>query len=492
MDDNKPTGGWVPAARSVTGRGASWPPASGSGPDPGFEADENLFTPRVSPNTGNGASAFEARGPGADREDRPSGASSDQRTPFSLPDMPFQPGMPPQSLPGPLRPTLHHPASIQAAALRTGPVSGSPPFGPGSPRSGSPRSGSESGSGSSQSGSGSSQFGSGSSRSGSGSGSPRSGSASPWSRSGASPSAPSISARVRSLRRLTRPSNWHGPARRGGGPVRDVRLLLARYRRPLAIGLALAGLWITIRSAAPPPPATIPMLTAAHDLPAGHTLTNDDLRTGAWPADRVPLGRLSLAAGRVLASPIRAGEPVTDARVLGPGLLTGQPAGMVAVPIRLGDAAAGLIVRPGDRVDVLASSAASTLGSAWSTDPDPTIPDSAESGSGGAGSGEAIGGRSTSSAQADSGPDRVATAALVLAAPGPAADDGWSGSTGTGLGASGLGASGLGGLTGGASAGGAGVTTAGLLVLAVASSEAGDLVAAQSGQYLAIAVRPRP
>ncbi len=57
----------------------------------------------------------------------------------------------------------------------------------------------------------------------------------------------------------------------------------------------------------------------------------------------------------MLASPLRRGEPVTDARVVGPGLWSLVPAGQVAVPVRLADLAVADLLRPGDRVDVLAS-----------------------------------------------------------------------------------------------------------------------------------------
>jgi Flp pilus assembly protein CpaB len=59
--------------------------------------------------------------------------------------------------------------------------------------------------------------------------------------------------------------------------------------------------------------------------------------------------------GEVLTSPLRRGEPVTDARLAGNGTLTGLPAGMVAVPLRLSDPGVVAWLRPGDRVDVLAA-----------------------------------------------------------------------------------------------------------------------------------------
>jgi hypothetical protein len=334
--------------------------------------------------------------------------------------------------------------------------------------------------------------------------------------------------------RFAHPSNWHPPARLGSGPVRTLRLLLARHRRLLGACLALAGLGITIRAAAPPPPATVPVLVAARDLPAGQMLTGEDLRTGTWPADQAPSGRLTAATGRQLASPIRTGELVTDARVVGPGLLAGQAPGTVAMPIRLGDPAAGTLVRAGDRVDVLTSSSSPwSSSSAWSspatsssepdladgTDPDSAHPDSANSDSPhpgavnpdsanpdsvnpdspdrGGGDSRSAGGHSTNSSASDGGraaergaAERVVAGALVLAVPGSASDhdDGGPGSSGTGLG--GLG--GMGGVGGGNLPGTAsGEGSAGLLVLAVSSAEAARLAALQASRYLGIAVLPQ-
>jgi Flp pilus assembly protein CpaB len=57
----------------------------------------------------------------------------------------------------------------------------------------------------------------------------------------------------------------------------------------------------------------------------------------------------------VLAAPVRAGEAVTDVRVVGPRLWSRVPAGQVAAPVRLADLAVATLLRAGDRVDVLAA-----------------------------------------------------------------------------------------------------------------------------------------
>jgi Flp pilus assembly protein CpaB len=264
-----------------------------------------------------------------------------------------------------------------------------------------------------------------------------------------------------------------GAPRLGSGLRRSLRLRVGRHRRSLGVVLVLVLTWVTIRSAVPDRPAQVSVLVAAHDLAAGRALSEADVRAASWPADGAPAGRLLSAGGRVLASPIRAGEPLTDARVLGPGLLTGLPTGTVAVPLRLSDPAAGRIVQAGDRVDVLTAPGSSVTAS-------PT------------GSPAGVVAPST---------QRLATDALVLAAAGGAGSVADQAASQTGaLGELG-GVGGIGGLAGpGATGGGYGSSTgasgaeetSGLLVLAVTSAEADRLAAAQPEAYLGIAVLGRP
>jgi Flp pilus assembly protein CpaB len=87
-------------------------------------------------------------------------------------------------------------------------------------------------------------------------------------------------------------------------------------------------------------------------------LSAADLRRVALPVGAVPAGALRAGAGvvgRLLAAPVRRGEPLTDVRLLGPSLLRALPTpGLVAVPVRVADgSAAAALVKPGDLVDVL-------------------------------------------------------------------------------------------------------------------------------------------
>jgi Flp pilus assembly protein CpaB len=130
-------------------------------------------------------------------------------------------------------------------------------------------------------------------------------------------------------------------------------------RRVAAFLLGLAALALALRPEPPPPaPAVaVPVVVSAAGLPAGRTLGSADLTTARLAPETAPDGVVAdpgLLVGRVLAGAVRAGEPLTDVRLVGPGLATELPAGEVAAPVRLADLAVAALVRTGDRVDVLA------------------------------------------------------------------------------------------------------------------------------------------
>lgn len=143
--------------------------------------------------------------------------------------------------------------------------------------------------------------------------------------------------------------------------VLALRTALWRARPLLVLAAVLAGAALAARPFLPTPPGA-PVVVAARDVPEGHELTADDVRTAR------------------LVGPLPAGAPATREEVLGartavalprglplaPELLTTErfgtdpPDGTVTVPVRLADAAVATLLRPGDRVDLVA--------------PDPDVP----------------------------------------------------------------------------------------------------------------------
>lgn len=129
------------------------------------------------------------------------------------------------------------------------------------------------------------------------------------------------------------------------------------HRRLLAAGLAAAAVALAIH-AAEAEPETVPMVVAARELPGGSLLQRSDLVTiDVLPAS-VPAGAVAsidAAVGRLLAGPARRGEPVTDARLVGPCLVQGWGDDLLAVPVRIADPGAVSIARPGELVDLIAA-----------------------------------------------------------------------------------------------------------------------------------------
>jgi Flp pilus assembly protein CpaB len=141
--------------------------------------------------------------------------------------------------------------------------------------------------------------------------------------------------------------------------LHSVRRTIDWHRRTIAAVLAGVAVLASLSALSPRHPPTRAVWAAAHDLAGGAPIRTADVVLTRIPLAIVPTGALdsgSPVVGRLLAAPVRRGEPLTDVRLLGPSLLAalGRP-GQVAVPVRLADgAAAAAIARPGEVVDVLA------------------------------------------------------------------------------------------------------------------------------------------
>jgi pilus assembly protein CpaB len=93
------------------------------------------------------------------------------------------------------------------------------------------------------------------------------------------------------------------------------------------------------------------VVVARQDLPVGTRLDPELVAVRQWPADLLPEGAVTAAPeDGVVVQPIAAGEPVLDRRLGTTSLL---PAGSRALAVPTGPGR--LDLRPGDRVDVLAT-----------------------------------------------------------------------------------------------------------------------------------------
>ncbi len=133
--------------------------------------------------------------------------------------------------------------------------------------------------------------------------------------------------------------------RRGGRRGRMLRRAVA--------ALLLIGAGVIAVADRQGPAAGIRVVAAARDLPAGASVTSSDLITVALPT--VPDGAListPQVIGRLLSSPVRKGEVLTDVRLVSHAGPDPGP-GRVAVPVRPADPATVDLLSPGVHVAVL-------------------------------------------------------------------------------------------------------------------------------------------
>jgi Flp pilus assembly protein CpaB len=129
----------------------------------------------------------------------------------------------------------------------------------------------------------------------------------------------------------------------------------------LATALLLTAGVLAVRPVEAESSPSAPTVVSARDIRAGSVLGPADVRLAQVPDSLRPVGAFSTlgsVAGRLLAGAARAGEPITDARLVSPSTDihgSGDP-GKSIVPVRLSDAGVASLLHPGERVDVVAGS----------------------------------------------------------------------------------------------------------------------------------------
>lgn len=135
----------------------------------------------------------------------------------------------------------------------------------------------------------------------------------------------------------------------------DFRRSVRRHRRKLAVLATLAAALTGLTALAPPQPATVSVVTAAHALPAGSTLTAADLEQTPLPAQAVPEGAWTDPTALVGQ---KIGGPVPERQVLtASSLLRHRATGAdtVVAPLPVADDRVSRLLAAGDVVDVLAA-----------------------------------------------------------------------------------------------------------------------------------------
>lgn len=121
---------------------------------------------------------------------------------------------------------------------------------------------------------------------------------------------------------------------------RAVGIALWRARPFLVAVLSATALVAAVRVVAPPPEPTTEALVAAHDLAAGHTLTDSDLSTASIPTHLLPhgtIGELEAARGHRLTHPVPARGVLTESTLVAEGAWGDLGPGESLVAVRLAD-----------------------------------------------------------------------------------------------------------------------------------------------------------
>ena len=146
------------------------------------------------------------------------------------------------------------------------------------------------------------------------------------------------------------------PRPQGLPPPRRAVRWLARNRRLVAALLLCVAAGLAVQQLTPAPAVTVSAYAAARDLAAGEMLGADDLMVLSVPHSLVPDGSYGSSQnleGKQLAVGLRKGQLLSDAQLLGPGLLSGSPPGSAAVPLRMADPTSIQLLSPGQLINVV-------------------------------------------------------------------------------------------------------------------------------------------
>lgn len=126
-------------------------------------------------------------------------------------------------------------------------------------------------------------------------------------------------------------------------------------QRPVAVMLIGSGALVLWGRNNADPPSQVTVVAVA-DVPAGALVGAQAVELVPWPlADRpvAAAGALDEVVGRRATAAISAGEPLTPARVVGPGALASVGPDQVAVMLAEDPLASSGLVHAGDRVNVV-------------------------------------------------------------------------------------------------------------------------------------------
>ena len=131
-----------------------------------------------------------------------------------------------------------------------------------------------------------------------------------------------------------------------------------RHRRMLAATAAGLAVYFALTALTAEPQGR-PVVVASRDLNSGARLSATDVRETSMPRAAAPDGAAAEprdVVGRTTSGALRRGEVLTDRRTVRAGPLDGFGHGRVLTVVRVTDPSVLALLRPGDRVDVVAVS----------------------------------------------------------------------------------------------------------------------------------------
>lgn len=134
---------------------------------------------------------------------------------------------------------------------------------------------------------------------------------------------------------------------------------IRRARVPVALVLGLGAGAAALLAAEPPDTETVPALQLTQPVSAGEALSEENIEVTEIDVAAVPSGHLSddrKFLGRTVATSLPQGALIHTSQLVGPGLLEGFDADVVAVPVRPADASMISMISPGQHVAVTISS----------------------------------------------------------------------------------------------------------------------------------------
>lgn len=159
----------------------------------------------------------------------------------------------------------------------------------------------------------------------------------------------------------------HPPAARTTtvrGPVRAFVRAVSWHRRKLAVTAAVLAVLCGVQAAAPPSAETTAVVVAAAAVPGGTVLTEEHLEVVEFPPAHLPEQAVTEAAalqGRTVAAPLTAGQVLTEASVVSPGLMPADD-DRVLTPVEIDAGGLPQLLVVGDAVDLVAVTGPDEIG----------------------------------------------------------------------------------------------------------------------------------